>query len=1106
MVTNPNIKLFIIFLTISFSLFAANSYVELASERGNETLLHFSMSESDYAITTVEADGKKLDLIYLSHGAYDEPKSVPHLPQIAQSMIIPNRPKMKLEIVNAQFTEISVNTIAPSKGSLSRKIDPETVPYEFGEMYTQNGWYPAQCAKLGTPYIARHFRANVVYFQPFQFNPSTNTLKIYSQITVKVSATDEPGINIKTKVSSLKIGPDFQQIYSRRFINFANKRYDPVDEEGTMLIISHGDFMATMEPFVAWKKKRGVKIEMVDVADVGSNSSSITSYAADYYNNKDLKYLLLVGDNQQVPTSSSGGDPSDNKYGCIEGSDSYVEVFVGRFSGTEVAHIQTQVNKVLHYERKLGDSDTWLNKGYGTYSSNEQDDKDAIAHIKTDLEAFTYTSVATGGSEQRNLISSIQDGIGCHINSSHGNKTSIAGIRTTNVPSLTNDGMYPFNFTLACNPGEFDGSGDCLGEAVVKKEGGGYIGAFMASISQPWNEPYAGIHEHTDILTEQYTDNIKRTYGGIAHNGCMKMIDDYSSKGPWVSDCWILFGDPSLLVYTDAPKPITINHPTEVANGSQDITITGTEDATVCLYNAAMGIQEVAKLTGGTATITVEIQANEKDSLAVTAYAFNFQTYEGSISINTGPYIAISAPAPGEEVWAGDKVTIKWQTGGGAVVDKVKLEFSADNGGSFTTIVAETENDGSHDWTVPDVNESDQCVIKVTDVNGTVEDISGLFTIKQKAIIAVGPAEIKTACKPDQAMEKPVTIDNKGKGKLTFSVAITGGGAIMVNELYMGNSEPADGFELWNRGSGQDMTGWKLIFNDDAQSSGEYEFESGYIFKSNTLIVCDDIQGSDFYLGDLKWAETTELSISLLDASGKGVDFVRTAGNSDQPPVGTTWDGDGVDIGQTYVYRNRNEDTDSKADWSMGASGTIGSLNPGQSISIRADHWLRVTPTEGTVNALSNIALKVTLDATGLEEKTYTDTIVITHDAPDQATPITIPVTLKVDANTAIVNGNTEDPDPNLLSIGPDPAVTDVHFTLNTTRGLDGAALSIYDALGNLVHTTGNLLLLDGNASWDLTNLNGKPVGNGAYLVVVELSYSDGSVKQLRKLLGVKEE
>lgn len=1095
-------KLFLI-IFISFSTLLAGYQVSLVQERGEEVSLHFSMSESDYEIVPIDVNGEKCDLVALPNAAYDEEKGFPHVPRVAQSMIIPDLPKMQLVIVAVQYKDIKVNTLAPSKGSFSRKINPADVPYEFGDVYQKDGWFPSQCAKLGTPYIARDFRANVVYFQPFIFNAKSKTLRIYSEITVKVSPTSEIGINVKKRVKPLTICPAYHQIYSRRFINYSTQRYTPVDEEGTMLIISYGDFMTAMEPFVEWKNRRGIKTEMVDVADVGSSAQSITTYVADYYNNKELKYLLLVGDVQQVPTSSSSGDPSDNKYVCIEGNDSYVEAFAGRFSGTTTAHIQTQVDKVLHYERELGSSDTWLNKGYGTYSSSEQDDKDAIAHIKTDLEGFTYTTVNTGGSEEkvRDLIGDIGSGIGLHINSSHGSKTSIAGLRTTNVPTLNNDGMYPFNFTLACNPGEFDGSGDCLGEAVVKKEGGGYIGAFMASISQPWYEPYAGIHEHTDILTESYPDNIKRTYGGIAHNGCMKMIDDYSNQGPWVSDCWVLFGDPSLLVYTDTPKPITINHPSEVGSGAQDIVVSGTEDATVCLYSPGQNIQEVKKLAGGQATFTIEVTT--ADDIFVTGTAFNYETYEGVIKVVLGPYIAISSPMTGDVFWAGDEVTIAWDTGGGANVSEVRLDYSTDNGSTYSSIVSSITNTGSHKWTVPDVNESDQCVIKVTDLTGNLEDESGIFTIKQKAHILLDQNAFDVGLRPGMTMDKKLKISNTGKGKLSYSVSMVGGGNILINELYVSESATYDGFEIWNQGTEADLSGWKLQWNDNQNTSGSYTFPSGTTLKAGGTLVFMDQQDqandSTIYSGsNLYWdVNTTELSIAILDKDGQGVDFVRSSGNNDSPPAGTEWNGTGVPLSNDYVYRNRNRDNDDASDWTAAATGTQNSINPGQSQT--SGHWLSVNPNEGTVDPLSNLEITVSFNAQNVADGVYYDTLFIEHNDPDEQSPVVVPCKFTVNPNVAILDGLHKNlPLFSIKHIAGKGTVGIVHFNINAPDAKK--ELRIFDCLGNLVYedNQGDI------EPWYFTNGRGAKVASGVYFIVLKLKYKDHTQTFHKSLVGVK--
>jgi len=620
-----------------FSCISAKYQINVVQQRGDETTLRFTMSNADFQLLPLNSNGESCTRILLQDAAYDQEKGCPDLPHVAQSIIIPDLPKMKLEIVSVQFYDIAVQTIAPSKGSFSRNINPADVPSVFGEPYKIDSWFPSQCANLGDPYIVRDFRANVVYFLPFLYNPKTSILRVNTGITVKVSPTAQTGINCKYRTAPAKICPDFDQIYSRRLINYpAQQRYTPVDEAGSMLIISPASYIETMKPFVDWKNKRGIKTEIVDIQTVGTATASIKTYVADYYKTNSLKYLLLIGDNDQVVSSASSGDPSDNKYGCIEGTDSYVEVFVGRFSGTTAEHIKTQIDKTLYYERKLKTTDTWLCNGMGTASGSETDDVNAINHIITDMKSFTYTTVSMykNSSDNTSVVADVNKGLSYHPNSSHGTKTSLNNLRVSDVANMTNANKYPYNYTLACDPGSFTSGTDCLGEALLKKSGGGYVGAFMASISQPWYPPYAAIKEQADILCEKCpAANIKRTYGGIAHNGCMKMIDDYKSEGPWVSDCWVLFGDPSLLIYTATPKPITIQHPASVGTGSQQVTVTGTDSATVCLYSKPQNIQQVKKLVGGTATFSMQVTT--KDSIYVTATKFNHETYEGAIVTGT---------------------------------------------------------------------------------------------------------------------------------------------------------------------------------------------------------------------------------------------------------------------------------------------------------------------------------------------------------------------------------------------------------------------------------------------------------------------------------------
>ncbi len=52
-----------------------------------------------------------------------------------------------------------------------------------------------------------------------------------------------------------------------------------------------------------------------------------------------------------------------------------------------------------------------------------------------------------------------------------------------------------------------------------------------------------GQDEMNDILTEAYSDNIKRTFGGVTMNGVMNMNDNYGNQAYTETDCWTIFGN-----------------------------------------------------------------------------------------------------------------------------------------------------------------------------------------------------------------------------------------------------------------------------------------------------------------------------------------------------------------------------------------------------------------------------------------------------------------------------------------------------------------------------------------------------------------------------------
>ncbi len=458
----------------------------------------------------------------------------------------------------------------------------------------------------------------------------------------------------------------------------------------------------------------------------------------------------------------------------------------------------------------------------------------------------------------------------------------------------------------------------------------------------------------------------------------------------------------------------------------------------------------------------------------------------------TATYLGLETPNGGAEYVVTTEVDITWSSNAEA---KVSL-YLCRGSNEVETIVEDTENDGSHTWKIPeDTEQASDYKIKVE--TDTLEDVSDeAFTIKQKPSILCKNDLISTSL--DSVVttrEKTLTIKNEGKGTLAYTAKFGGGGSIMINEFYIGGSKPDDGFEIWNKGGDQDMTGWSVEWNDNVNSSGTYDFEDGYILKEKEFIILTDDQGGDFYIGDLPWEEDTELSIALLDASGKGVDFVRTAGNSDYPPQGTEWDGDGVENGEAYVYRTSNDDSDSKDGWETGTSGTIEELNPGQSLAIRADHWVAASPEEGTVEPDKEAKLTLTFDCEGLELGDYHDTLLIVHDDPDQESPIAIPVKLTVAEGT----GTKLTVGTGIASYGISVRGSRIAYQVPDRSDGKLVTLNLYNLKGKLVSVLVNGVRSSGYYSVPITRQNKKlDLATGNYICHME---ADGFAKAINVLL-----
>ena len=604
-------------------------------------------------------------------------EGAPELPWYPIRAIIGDQAEMTVNVIDAQYTDYPNMSIAPSKGNLSRQVNPDDVPYTYGEMYQQNAFWPATQATLDAPYILRDFRGQNIVVRPFAYNPITKTLRVYTNLTIAMTKVSDNGENQKAsrKDNTVKASPEFKAAYERRFINFnqIGAKYPFVEDDGEMLIICADQFMAGMQPLIDWKNQSGRPTTMVSVSEAGGNNdNAIKTYITNLYNDPDhnLVYVLFVGDYEHITPHAVSGERSDNWFGQVEGTDHYPEVFVGRFSVQSNDDVNTHVEKVLYYERDLQGDITWGDQGLGIGSTLEgsgghfgEYDNVHIDFIRDTLLHYTYASVTDlhqGGSGSSNATAAgisnvVNQGVSIINYCNHGSWSSwgVANYSVSHVDALTNDYMLPVVWSVACNVGQFDYN-KCFAEAWMRATNNatgaptGAIGGMFSWESQPWQPPMYGQDEMVDILTEwRNTDLFNHTLAGASLNGNMDVID--KSGDTKCHDTWVLYGDPSLLVRTTNPTSMNLStNPAVLMIGMNSLEISAETNSGIATLSNSEGVIASAKIIEGSATL--EFPAlNAVETLTLTVIGFNKVTEVVDFEIlpAEGAYVSVDAFTPG---------------------------------------------------------------------------------------------------------------------------------------------------------------------------------------------------------------------------------------------------------------------------------------------------------------------------------------------------------------------------------------------------------------------------------------------------------------------------
>lgn len=597
-------------------------------------------------------------------------KGAPSLPFVSVPVEIDAHGAWKAEVIDSVFTDQGNILVTPSRGNLKRNQDINSVPYLYSSVYNSAAFFPSSVISSTDPYIMRSERGMAIKVMAATYHPVSRMLRTYQRLLVRVSKVSAQGVNpLPAFTAQLPSSLEWNQILRHHFINdHQSFKYNQTSEDGSMLIICHTDtdFLQAMQPFVRWKTERGMKVQMITYAQAGNSAAAMKAYIQNTFPQEGWSYILLVGDAPQVPPAYIASGPSDQWFGDVAGNDHYTDIMVGRFSANNPAELATQVRRSIWYEKEITSSAGYLANAIGIGSSEGPGDDGEMdwqhqRGILTQLTAFTYNNGfelydgsqggndAAGDPVAADLGALVNDGLGIINYTGHGGSTSFvtSGFSNAEVNGLGNVGKLPFIYSVACVNGEFQ-SGTCFAEAWLRAESNGQpvgaVATFMSTINQSWNPPMEGQDEMNAILSESISGNIKRTFSGIAVNGCLKMNDSYGSAGTEMTDTWTVFGDPSLLIRTDVPTPMQVNHPPSVPVGTTQIIVNVNADSAMVALSQNGVLIDAAMVISGQVSLSFSPVVST-DSLLVTVTGFNKITYQGMIAVTPAmaAYVVMTA-------------------------------------------------------------------------------------------------------------------------------------------------------------------------------------------------------------------------------------------------------------------------------------------------------------------------------------------------------------------------------------------------------------------------------------------------------------------------------
>ena len=463
------------------------------------------------------------------------------------------------------------------------------------------------------------------------------------------------------------------------------------------IIISHADFIPTLQDLVTHRQSQGLRVEVVDIQDIYDefsaglfNPEAIRSFLSYAYANWDApkpSFVLLVGDghydykniyltNEEnfIPPYLGdydpwvGETPSDNRFVCVSGTDILPDMLIGRLPVKTTTAAELLVNKIIFYETTPEpgnwNADLLFIADDPDSGGNFPVSSDSIAaYVPQDytVEKVYYLQNYPEISAARFAIrNSINEGNLIVHYIGHASPQQWASpylLRFSDLFALQNGAKLPLFLPMTCDEGYFiepsavGENWSSMGETVVQLSSSGAIAS--------WSPAGHGSNTGHVILSTDFINNLLNYhYTQVGFLTTQAKFHLYATSTLYndLIDTYHLFGDPALrlnvlpgILESPAELEVIAVSISQINLTWQDNSATETEFRIERSLNGVDGWQEIAVVNANVTTYQdTGLQRDTTYYYRVRAYRvgdLTFSDYSNIDSDTTKPIFNIFLPS-----------------------------------------------------------------------------------------------------------------------------------------------------------------------------------------------------------------------------------------------------------------------------------------------------------------------------------------------------------------------------------------------------------------------------------------------------------------------------